>query len=104
MSELNTPETFDSYARRCWVVLAAVIAVTLIMVGSSYLPMPSRGASIALILSAAAVNAGLVAAYLMHIITEKKTIYAVLAFTAIFFIGLMGLTAWSWYDVPKLMN
>jgi heme/copper-type cytochrome/quinol oxidase subunit 4 len=99
MSELNS-QTFGAYARKCWTVLAAVVAVTLIMVGTSYAPVPSRAVSIGLILSAAAVNAFLVAAYLMHLITEKKMIFAVLAFTVVFFTALMGLSIWAAHDVP----
>jgi heme/copper-type cytochrome/quinol oxidase subunit 4 len=86
------------------VVLSAVVAVTLVMVGSSYLPMPSRAVSIAVILVAAAINAALVAGYLMHIITEKRMIWAVLAFTLVFFIGLMGLTIWSNQDIPTTLR
>jgi len=29
-------------------------------------------------------------------------IYAVLAFTAIFFVGLMAITIWSFHDFPPL--
>jgi len=99
MSELN-PQAFGAYARKCWLVLAAVVAVTLVMVGTSYAPVSNRGVSIGLILAAAAVNAFLVAAYLMHMITEKKLIFAVLAFTVVFFIALMGLSIWASHDVP----
>ena len=41
------------------------------------------------------VNAFLVAGYLMHLLSEKKMIYTVLAFTVFFFAGLMGLTIWA---------
>ena len=43
----------------------------------------------------AGVKGFLVAGYFMHLVTEKKLIYTVLAFTAFFFAGLMGLTLWS---------
>jgi hypothetical protein len=36
-----------------------------------------------------------VAGYFMHLISEKKMIYGVLAATAFFFVGLMGLIIWS---------
>jgi hypothetical protein len=36
----------------------------------------------------------------MHLISEKKMIYTVLAFTVFFFIGLMGLTLWAMHDFP----
>ncbi|HSY74174.1 MAG TPA: hypothetical protein VK810_01780, partial [Dongiaceae bacterium] len=55
---------------------------------------------VALILAIAAVNAFLVAGYLMHLLSEKKLIYTVLTFTVIFVIGLFGLTLWAMTDFP----
>ena len=54
-------------------------------------------------LATACVNAFLVAGFLMHLISERKMIYAVLAFTAFFSAGLMGLTIWAARDVPTIM-
>ena len=45
-------------------------------------------------------KAFLVAGYFMHLISERKMIYGILAFTAFFFIGLMFLTVWSFADFP----
>jgi caa(3)-type oxidase subunit IV len=100
MSEFN-PQTFQSYTRKCWVVFGAVASATLIMVAASFLPGGGWRA-IGLVLAVAVFNAFMVAGYLMHLISEKRTIYAVLAFTALFFIGLMGLTWWASYDRPAL--
>jgi hypothetical protein len=36
-----------------------------------------------------------VAGFFMHLVSEKKMIYAVLSFTAFFFTGLLFLTLWS---------
>jgi hypothetical protein len=36
----------------------------------------------------------------MHLVSEKKAIYALLVFTVFFFVGLMGLTWWAYYDLP----
>jgi hypothetical protein len=38
----------------------------------------------------------------MHLISERKMIYGILAFTAFFFVGLMALTLWSVGDPPPL--
>jgi cytochrome c oxidase subunit IV len=57
--------------------------------------------NIVLALIIACVKAFLVAAYFMHLISEKKMIYSVLAFTAFFFAGLMVLTLYSLHDFPK---
>ena len=50
----------------------------------------------------ASVKAFLVAGYFMHLISEKKMIYCVLASTGFFLVGLMGLTIWAMQDFPKL--
>lgn len=99
MSDLQ-PEAFKNYTRRCLYIFAAVVCGTLLMVTASFAPLGNRQFNIALVLAAAAVNASLVAGFLMHLISEKKLVYAVLLFTVIFFIGLMGLTLLAHSDVP----
>jgi hypothetical protein len=98
MSNFN-PETFRSYARRCWIVFGAVASATLVMVAASYMP-GGGGRMIGLVLAVALFNAVVVAGYLMHLVSEKKAIYALLVFTVFFFVGLMGLTWWAYYDLP----
>lgn len=98
MSSFNA-EGFRSYTRKCWIVFGAVASATLLMVAASYLP-GGGGKMIGLVLAVAMFNAFMVAGYLMHLISEKKTIYALLAFTTFFFVVLMGLTWWSTYDLP----
>jgi hypothetical protein len=38
----------------------------------------------------------------MHLISERKMIYGIMAFTAFFFLGLMFLTIASYSDFPRL--
>ena len=57
-------------------------------------------AKVAIILTIAAVNAFFVAGFLMHLLSEKKLVYTVLAFTVFFVIGLAGLTLWAMSDFP----
>lgn len=104
MSEPSNPEAFRSYARRCGLVFLAVACMTLLMVSASYLALPNHALTIGIILAGAVFNAGLVAGYLMHLISEQKLIYAVLAFTGIFFAGLMGLSVFAAHDVPALLH
>ena len=96
------PAGFKNYTRRCLYVFCAVLCGTLLMVAASFAPLGSRSINIALVLAAACVNASLVAGFLMHLISERKLIFTILAFTAIFFIGLMGLTILSYSDFPPL--
>lgn len=100
MSESH-PESFNSYARRCAMVFVAILCGIALMVGCSFtnLATPLR---IGLILAIACLNAGLVSCYLMHLLSERKFIFTVLIFTAIFFVGLMGLTMLAHGDVPHL--
>ena len=51
--------------------------------------LPIAMLSIALLV--ATIKGSLVACYFMHLISEKKLIYAVLALTAVFFIALLAL-------------
>ena len=60
----------------------------------------ARRRKLRLILAIAAVNAFLVAGYLMHLLSEKKLVYTVLAFTVFFAIGLFGLTIWATNGFP----
>ncbi|HEY9172764.1 MAG TPA: cytochrome C oxidase subunit IV family protein [Verrucomicrobiae bacterium] len=103
MSEPQT-DVFKATANRCKVIFVAVACGTLTMVAASYAPLGSRSLNIAAILAVACVNAFLVSGYLMHLLNERKAILTVLAFTAVFFIGLMGLSIWAHGDVPGPVN
>jgi hypothetical protein len=43
-----------------------------------------------------------VAGFFMHLISERKMIYGLLAFTAFFFLGLMFLTLSAYGDFPRM--
>jgi caa(3)-type oxidase subunit IV len=98
----SAPHAFRSQVRRSLCVFAVVVCGTFLMVGASFLSLPSRTYNIALVLAAAAVNATLVATFLMHLLSEKKMIYSVLLFTAIFCVALMALTLGAHTDVPPM--
>lgn len=97
-------ELLKTTANRCKVIFAAVAGGTLAMVAASYAPLGNYSLNIAAILAVACINAFLVSGYLMHLLNEQKAILIVLAFTAIFFLGLMGLTLWADGDVPTVLN
>jgi hypothetical protein len=71
------------------------------MVWASFAPLES-GPRIGLILAIACVNALLAVSFLMHVITERKMVHALLAFTVIFVVALMGLTLFARSDIPHL--
>ena len=96
------PVALKSYIRTCAFVFIAVLCAVSLMVWASYLPQEhfSWAAKVGMILTVAAANAFVVAGFLMHLISEKKMIYAVLGFTVFFVIGLFALTLYAMHDFP----
>ncbi len=101
MSESEHPVELSGYLRRCAVIFCVVLCTTALMIATSFSHFGEGWTlRVTLILAIAAVNAFLVAGYLMHLLSEKKLVYTVLGFTVIFFIGLMGLTVWATNGFP----
>lgn len=87
--------------RRYMFVFYALLVGTVITVGAYYVHLPSMALTVAVALLIASVKAFLVAGYFMHLMSEKKMIYGILASTLFFFAGMMYLTVWSRDEVPK---
>jgi caa(3)-type oxidase subunit IV len=101
MSESEKPVSLKSYIRLCAVVFLVVLCTTSAMIATSFSHIGEGWTlRVALILAIAVVNAFLVAGYLMHLLSEKKLVYTVLAFTVIFVIGLFALTIGATHDFP----
>src|SRR5215467_2998622 len=92
---------FSHHIRRYLFVFWALIFGTVITVAASYIPFGNREINIGVALLIAICKASLVACYFMHLISERKMIYGIMAFTAFFFVGLMFLTIWSFADFPR---
>lgn len=88
----NDPEHVMKEVRKYWIVFGALAAFTIITVGISYLHLPVW-AAVTLALIVASIKASMVAAVFMHLISEKKVIYAVLVLT-VFFFGVMIWGPW----------
>jgi cytochrome c oxidase subunit 4 len=82
----------DKHVRVYIIVFVALMALTIITVAVSYLDLPPAMA-IAVALFVATIKGSLVACYFMHLISEKKLIYAVLVITVIKFVALLALPA-----------
>lgn len=95
-------EEFTQHVRRYLYVFYALIFGTLITVGASYIPFGNHAINIAVALVIACGKASLVAGFFMHLISERKLIYGLLAFTACFFLGLMFLTVSAFADLPRM--
>ena len=74
-------------------VFLALMALTVLTVAVSYIHMPILLA-VAVALFIACVKASLVAAFFMHLSTEKKIILSVLLLTVLFFAVLLSVPSW----------
>ena len=86
----ESPEEFKKHLGKYYVVFVALLCLTAVTVGVSYLHL-TRPLAITVALIIASIKAGLVAAVFMHLLSERKVIYAVLILTALFFIVLLAL-------------
>ena len=102
MGDHSSPEQLKKDVRVYLLIFAALLVGTALTVGLYYVHIPNVKATIAIALIVASVKSFLVAGYFMHLISEKKMIYATLLATAFFFVALMGLTLWSMNDFPSL--
>jgi cytochrome c oxidase subunit IV len=80
----------DKHVRVYITVFVALMVLTIVTVAISYLDL-SVPVAVTVALLVALVKGSLVACYFMHLLSEKKLIYAVLAVTAAFFIALLAL-------------
>ena len=87
----------DKHVRVYITVFVALMALTIITVGVSYLHL-SVPVAVTVALLVATIKGSLVACYFMHLISEKKLILAVLVLTAVFFIVLLALPTVTVHD------
>lgn len=87
----------DRQVRTYILVFVTLMALTLITVAISRLHLPVAEA-VALALVVASIKGGLVAAYFMHLISERKLIYWVLGFTVACFLAVLFLPVWTHLD------
>jgi cytochrome c oxidase subunit 4 len=80
----------DRHVRVYITVFVALMVLTIVTVAVSYLHLPVAGA-VTVALFVATIKGALVAGYFMHLVSEKKLIYAVLVLTVLFFIVLLAL-------------
>ena len=86
----DSPEEIKKHVRVYILVFITLAILTGVTVGASYLDLnPTATIIVALVI--ASIKASLVAGYFMHLISEKKIIYAIIGLTAIFFIAVLSL-------------
>jgi cytochrome c oxidase subunit IV len=96
-AESTSPEEFKKHLAKYYVVFVALLCLTAITVGVSYLRL-NRPLAIAVALVIATVKAGMVAGVFMHLISEKKVIFAVLVLTAAFFLLVLLLPSFTIFE------
>jgi len=102
----DSPEAIRKEIRKYLLVFGALAVLTIITVTISRLHLPTHEA-IALALAVAVVKGSLVAAFFMHLLSERKLIFAVLGVTVVFFALLLwgpwhqrdnAMESWPGYD------
>lgn len=94
-------EDIKKHVRKYIIVFIALMALTIVTVAVSYLHL-SIMMAVTVALFIATIKGSLVAAYFMHLISEKKAIYITLVFTAFFCLGLIVLTMTSFSDQVRM--
>ena len=99
-TEHYAPQAHDvaKHVRGYLIVGGVLLFFTALTVFLSYVNFGSEKANVAVAVVVATLKAGLVAYIFMHLSAEKKLIYRILIFTAIFVFGLFWLTFLAWYD------
>jgi cytochrome c oxidase subunit IV len=87
----------DKHVRVYITVFVALMVLTIVTVTVSYLDL-AVPIAVAVALFVATIKGALVAGYFMHLISEKKLIYAVLALTVAFFAALLALPVFTFFD------
>jgi cytochrome c oxidase subunit 4 len=84
----------DKHVRVYITVFVALMVLTIVTVAVSryHFPVP---VAVTVALIVATIKGSLVACYFMHLISEKKLIYAVLAVTVVFFAVLLALPVFT---------
>lgn len=97
---MNKPEEEDlqdvKRHVRQHIIIAIMVAVgTLTTIWTSQTHFGSFSVNVAATLAVAAVQAFMVAAFFMHLLSEKKMIHSFLVFTAVFFVVMMAITIFA---------
>ena len=97
MTSTHAAADIDRHVRVYITVFVALMVLTIVTVAISYLHLPVHLA-VTVALLVATVKGSLVACYFMHLISEKKLIYAVLGLTVVFFFALLALPIATVHD------
>ncbi|MFT4604643.1 MAG: cytochrome c oxidase subunit 4 [Rhodothermales bacterium] len=97
MADSHSVEEIQKHVRVYMYVFGSLMVLTVVTVAVAYLHL-SIWPALILALAIASVKAGLVAAYFMHLIDEKKIITSILALTMLFLTIMIILFNWAYHD------
>ena len=100
MSDAHSHADIKKHVRTYIVIFIALLLGTFITVGLYSIHFENFAVTVGIALFVATVKASLVAGYFMHLISEKKAIYAMLSVTVFFFAAMMYLIVWSRGQLP----
>lgn len=86
--------------RKYWGVFTALLILTVVTVGISYLKF-GLAAAIIVALTIALIKGSLVTCFFMHLISERKLVYVILGFVVFFFLCMMLLIYASYFNLPE---
>ena len=84
-------------------VFLALAVLTLVTVWAAHLEV-SPTMHIVIAMAIATLKAGLVAAFFMHLISENKVLYSILAFTVVFFLVLIFITFFTDINMLRILG
>jgi cytochrome c oxidase subunit IV len=96
----HSTEEISRHVKIYVTVFIALLVGTIVTVLMNAIHFESMAITITIALFIAVIKAALVAGFFMHLISERKAIYAILAATAFFFAGMMYLVVWSREEIP----
>jgi len=82
-------------------VFGALLVGTFLTVAMYSVHFDAMAVTITIAVCIATVKAALVAGFFMHLISERKAIYAIMLATVFFFASMMYLIVWSRGELPK---
>jgi cytochrome c oxidase subunit IV len=94
-ADQHSIEDVRRHVRTYLIIGVALMIGTVLTVWASLINFGSRDINIVVALVIASVKGFLVVGFFMHLLSEKKMIYSVLATTVFFFTALLYLTLWS---------
>jgi cytochrome c oxidase subunit IV len=101
--DTHAADDIRSHVKTYYMIFGALMVLTIVTVGVSYLHLPVVTA-VAVALVVATIKGSLVALFFMHLLHERKVIYYALALTVIFFIFLMFVPLATNLDKIHLTN